>query len=343
MINSKKIPKIELHCHLDGSLRLDSVKDEIIKQGLNIDPNSIKKEDLTAPKDCQSLVEYLKTFQLPLMVLQTKDALERFSYEVFEDAHKDGCVYLELRFAPILHIEKGLSLEEIIESVIKGMNKAKERYDIDGGLILCCMKNFSEIDAIKTVEAGKNFLDKGVLAVDLAGPEDEGFSHKFIESMKLAKSYGYNITVHAGEAGSSNNVREAIELLNAQRIGHGIRSIDDKNLCNILKEKNIHLEICPTSNVQTKAVDSMKNHPIKKFLKDDISLSINTDNRTVSDTTMQNELDIVSSLTDIKLDDYTKMYYNTVGVIFSNKDIKDKLIKKYNNYIDKLEVNNGKL
>lgn len=338
MLNIKKIPKIELHCHLDGSLRLDSVKEEILKQGLDIDVDAISESDLKAPMDCESLVDYLKTFRLPLKVLQKVDAIERFTYEVFEDAYNEGCVYLELRYAPVLHLNEGLSLKEVIEASIRGMNRAKVDFDIEGGIILCCMKNFSQEDAIKTIEAGKEFLNKGVVGIDLAGAEDEGFADKFVDAMDLAYSYGYNITIHAGEAASYKNVKDSIEKLHAKRIGHGVRSIEDDELCKELISKKIHLEICPTSNVQTKAVSSLENHPLKTYLSEDYSASINTDNRTVSDTTVENELEIVRNLMGLKLDDYRKMYYNTVGAIFSDDSVKSKLINIFEERFNELEV-----
>lgn len=336
MINTRKIPKIEIHCHLDGSLRIESVKDELIKQNINV--GKITEKDMKVSLNCESLVEYLKAFDLPLKVLQKKDSIERFTYEVFEDAYNEGCVYLELRFAPILHIENGLNLEDIIESTIKGLDRAKKDLGIEGGIILCCMKNFSLDDAIRTVEAGKKFIGKGVVGVDLAGPEDEGFANKFIDVMDLANRYGYNITVHAGEAGSAKNVRDSIEKLHAKRIGHGIRSIEDDGVLALIKKNNIHLETCPTSNVQTKAVLNLENHPIQRFITEGYSASINTDNRTVSDTTMVKEIDIVDGLFGIDMDEYSKMYYNTVDAIFQTDDIKDKLRKTYEEYMYNVEV-----
>lgn len=327
-----ELPKIELHCHLDGSLRVDSVLEEITLQNINISEKELNSMDsiLRAPQNCTSLVEYLSAFDMPLKVLQSKRAIRRFTFEVFEDAYKENIVYLELRFAPILHTQNGLSMKEVISSAINGMNDAKNKYDIEGGLILCCMKNFSEKDAINTIESGKEFLGKGVCAVDLAGPEDEGFAYKFINAMSLAKKYGYNITIHAGEAGSAQNVYDAINILHADRIGHGVRSIESKDVYKLVKEKKILLEICPTSNVQTKTVKNLENHPLVKYFKNDISFSINTDNRTVSATTETKECSIVAKLIGMNVDDYKKIYYNTVRAIFASDKVKQKLLNRLN-------------
>lgn len=327
-----ELPKIELHCHLDGSLRVDSVVEEIRTQNIDISEDDIVNINsiLKAPQDCTSLVEYLSAFDMPLKVLQSKRAIRRFVFEVFEDAYKENIVYLELRFAPILHTQKGLSMKEIISSAIEGMNNAKDRYDIEGGLILCCMKNFSEEDAISTIESGKEFLGKGVCAVDLAGPEDEAFAYKFINAMKLAKEYGYKITIHAGEAASAQNVKDSIKLLHADRIGHGVRTIESEEVYNLVKENNVLLEICPTSNLQTKTVESLEKHPLIKYFKDGLAFSINTDNRTVSDTTETKECSIVSKLVCMNVDDYKKIYYNTVGAIFASDKVKQKLLNRLN-------------
>ncbi len=325
-----ELPKIELHCHLDGSLRPESVVEEIKLQNIEVSFEELANMDkiLKAPQDCQSLLDYLSAFDMPLKVLQTKRSIKRFTFEVFEDAYKENTLYLELRFAPILHTQKGLSMKEVILAAIEGMQDAKKKYPIEGGLILCCMKNFSQKDAIDTIEAGKEFLNKGVCAVDLAGPEDEGFAYKFIEAMDLAKEYGYNITIHAGEAGSAQNVEDAIKLLHAQRIGHGVRSFEDEKVYKLVKENKILLEICPTSNVQTKTVKSLKEHPLVKYFEDEIPFSINTDNRTVSATNQTKEHQIVANLVNMKVDDYEKIYYNTVGAIFAPEKVKQELLKK---------------
>lgn len=323
-----KLAKIELHCHLDGSLRKESILEEIELQKLDLKSVSPENIDdfVEASKNSTSLIDYLKAFDLALKVLQTEKSIERFTYEIFEDAFKENIVYMELRFAPILHTKSGLSLDEVIQAAIKGLDRAKKEFNIDGGLILCCMKNLTQEDAIATIETGKKYLDKGVCGVDLAGAEDEAFAYKFIEAMDLANKYGYNITIHAGEAGSAQNILDSVNLLHAKRIGHGVRLLESKDIFNEIKSSNIFFEICPTSNIQTKAVDSMKNHPLIKFFEEDLLFSINTDNRTVSATSLSREYEIVSKLIDMNIDDYKKMYYNTVGAIFASDKVKKKLL-----------------
>lgn len=325
----KNLPKIDLHCHLDGSLRANTILDIALKNNIDL---GIPKDDridnyLKVSEDCNSLIDYLEKFELPLKVLQTKDSLERCTFEVFEDAYREGIVYLELRFAPSLHT-KELDLVEIIEAVVRGMGNAKKTYPIDGNIILCCMKHESEDTAINVIESGKKFIGNGVVAIDLAGAEDEGFSHKFIKSMRLAKNYGYKLSIHAGEAASGKNVLEAIELLKADRIGHGIRTMDNNDALDIIKSKNILLEICPSSNVQTKNADSIEHHPIKYYVDNGFSVSINTDNRTVSNTNITNEIELVSALLELDYERYKKIYVDTVNASFADENIKKKIIIK---------------
>ncbi|SFE43998.1 adenosine deaminase [Peptostreptococcus sp. D1] len=336
----KKAPKIELHCHLDGSLRPESVLDElkaIEYANIDLDVDKIR-ELLIVPPNCSSLIEYLSCFELPLKAMQRKSSIERFTYEVFQDASEENVKYLELRFAPILHTRMGLSLDEIIESSINGMNKAKADFDIEGGIILCCMKNYSEKSAIDTIKAGEKFIGNGVVGVDLAGPEDEGFAKKFIEPMKLARKLGYNITIHAGEAASGKNVYDAITLLGAQRIGHGIRINDNKAAYDIVKKSNALLEVCPISNVDTNTVENINLHPVFDYLKDGINISINTDNRTVSNTTMTKELNLIDSVFGLDMDSYKKIYYNTVESSFASDEVKCRLKRNFEEYYHELLV-----
>ncbi|QGU94698.1 adenosine deaminase [Clostridium bovifaecis] len=324
------LPKIELHCHLDGSVRPETIIDISTKDNINIPSNDINiiRNMLIAPWECESLDEYLERFKLPLKVMQTKDNIRRIAFELLEDASKENVKYIEVRFAPLLHREKGLSIEGIIESVLEGIKDAENRYDIEGNLILSCLKHMPVETAVEVIEKGKKFLGKGVVAVDLAASEDEGFSQRFVEPIALARKYGYRITIHAGETGTGRNVLEAVEVLGAERIGHGVYITNCLEAYNIVKEKNITLEICPTSNVQTKAVNRYESHPVYDFYKDGIKVTINTDNRTVSDTTMTKEYNILSDKFNLSYEEYKQTYYNAIEASFANKEVKERL-KRY--------------
>jgi len=326
----ENLPKIELHCHLDGSVRPETIIDIAKEEGVSIpyyDIENIKKE-VTAPAECKSLDEYLKRFEIPNLVMQSKASLRRITFELLEDCAKENVKYIEVRFAPLLHTTKGLSVEAVIESVIDGIKDAEEKYDIKGNVILSCMRFMSADKAFEVVEAGKKYLSKGVVAIDLCASEGEGFCEKFIEPIALAREYGYRVTIHAGETGIGKNVLEAVELLGAERIGHGVFIKDCIEAYNIVKNKNITLEMCPTSNIQTKAIDVFKNHPIYDFYNDGIRVTVNTDNRTVSDTNMTRECDVLLREFDITFEEYKQIYFNSVDAAFADNETKEWL-KKY--------------
>jgi adenosine deaminase len=329
-MNFTTMPKIELHCHLDGSVRPETIIDIAKREGIRIpsfDKEEIKKE-LIAPLDCESLDEYLKKFSIPNLVMQSKANLKRITFELFEDAAMENVKYMEVRFAPLLHTRKGLSVEEIIQSVLTGMKEAEEQFDIKGNIILSCMRTMSVESAFEVVEKGKVFLGEGIVAIDLCASEEEGFCGEFIEPIALAREYGYRVTIHAGETGIGKNVLEAVEWLGAERIGHGVFIKDCVEAYNIVKEKQIVLEMCPTSNVQTKAVNQFSDHPIYDFHRDGIKVTVNTDNRTVSDTTMAKECDLVSNEFAMSCEEYKQIYMNSVHASFANGKTKEEL-KKY--------------
>jgi adenosine deaminase len=329
-MNHSIMPKIELHCHLDGSVRPETIIDIAKREGIHIPSFDIEemKEELIAPLDCESLDEYLEKFSIPNAVMQSKENLKRITFELYEDAAKEQVKYMEVRFAPLLHTQKGLSVEEIIGSVIEGMKEAEEQFDIKGNIILSCMRTMSAERAFEVVEQGKGFLGKGVVAIDLCASEEEGFCGEFIEPIALAREYGYRVTIHAGETGIGRNVLEAVEWLGAERIGHGVYITDCPEAYQIVKEKQIVLEICPTSNVQTKAVNQFRDHPLYDFHRDGIKITINTDNRTVSDTTMTKECELVWGEFAMSDEDYREIYLNSVEAAFASDEVKEGL-KKY--------------
>ncbi|WP_034761898.1 adenosine deaminase [Rossellomorea vietnamensis] len=329
-MNYSKMPKIELHCHLDGSVRPETIIELAKKDGIHIpsfDRGEIR-EELIAPLDCESLDEYLEKFSIPNDVMQSKENLKRISFELYEDAAGENVKYMEVRFAPLLHTQKGLSVEEIIGSVIEGMKEAEEQFDIKGNIILCCMRTMSPESAFEVVEKGKNFLGKGVVAIDLCASEEEGFCREFIEPIALAREYGYRVTIHAGETGVGRNVLEAVEWLGAERIGHGVYIKDCPEAYQVVKEKGIVLEICPTSNVQTKAVEEFRDHPLYDFHREGIKITINTDNRTVSDTTMTKECELVWGEFAMNEEDYRAIYLNSVEAAFASDEVKAGLRKQ---------------
>ncbi len=323
----ERLPKIELHCHLDGSVRGETILDIAIKENIEIPTYNLDeiKNMMIAPLECSSLEEYLQRFHLPIAIMQSSESLKRIAFELFEDGAKENIKYMEVRFAPLLHIKNGLSVEEIIESVLMGIKTAEESYGIKGNLILSFLRHMAPESIFEVIEVGKKYLGKGVVAVDLCGAEHEGFSESFIEPISRAKSYGYKVTIHAGETGIGRNVLEAVELLGAERIGHGVFINNCKEAYDIVKKNHITLEMCPTSNIQTKAVNTFEKHPIFDYYKDDIKITINTDNRTVSNVNLTNEYSIIGKSFNMEYEDYKRIYEYSVNASFADEKTKEYL------------------
>lgn len=328
-MNYLQLPKIDLHCHLDGSVRPQTVIDLAKLQGITIPSFNVDdiKALMVAPESCPNLDEYLTRFSLPVSVMQTEAALERISFELFEDAALENVKYLEVRFGPQLHRKMGLNFEQIIGSVVKGMRKAEALYDIKGNYILSIIKVLPKDDINDVIDAGAKFLDNGVVAFDLAASEEPGFCHEYIPYAKYALEKGYRITIHAGEQGVGQNVYDAISLLGAERIGHGIHINNHKEAYDLVRAEAVALETCPSSNVQTKAVENLESHPFGDFYRDGLLVTINTDNRTVSDTTMTKELQLSVEKFNLTEADYFAIYKMSVDNAFASDEVKQSLLK----------------
>ncbi len=333
-----KIPKIELHCHLDGSVRPETMYELMLQQGENLETKDIKKFEklVSVREECDSLIEYLKKFSYPLKVMQKGENIERITYELLEDLSKQNVKYVEIRFAPFLHMNDDLTFDEVVESVLKAMGRAKKDLNILSNAILICMRNQSLENSLKVVEYGEKYLGKGVVAVDLAGNEQDFPPEMHKEAFELAHKKGYSITIHGGETGIVENIPKSIELLHAKRIGHGIAAIKDPKVMELLKEKNIFLEMCPTSNLQTKAVDSIKNYPIRKYLELGIGVTINTDNTTVSNTSLAKEYELLMDKLNFSMEEILKLIDNGVEAAFISREEKEDLRETIRNELKEL-------
>ncbi len=319
------LPKVELHCHLDGSLRPESCLEIGLEMGLIPSESTFQdvKSLLQAPRDCDSLEMYLKAFDLPISLMQSKAVIKRFAFELFEDAARESVRYLEVRFAPHLHTRKGLALSDVIESAIEGMRQAESLYPIKGNWILSHLRHHSVQKMFDLIEAGLPYLNTGVVAVDLAGAEPLGYAHAFVEPVTYAREKGFQITMHAGETGHWENVENAVRLLGATRIGHGCAIAKHPETADLVKSHDVVIEACPTSNLQTKIVDVPQNHPINQFYLADMCVMVNTDNRTVSSTTMTLEYELLQSAFGWKHDAFKTMYINGIKGAFCDSAIKD--------------------
>ncbi|MGR5499717.1 adenosine deaminase [Vibrio sp. DNB22_10_4] len=327
-MNYKQLPKIDLHCHLDGSVRPETIIELAEQQNIDLPSKDVNviRDMMIAPETCPNLIEYLKRFDLPLSVMQTKEALERIAFEVYEDAALENVTYMEVRFGPLLHREKGLNVEEIIGSVVAGMQRAEKVHGIKGNIILSLLRHMPTDEIKHVIDVGSQYVGKGVAAFDLAGGEELGFCEKFIPFAQYAKEKGLNVTIHAGEQGEGQNVYDAITMLGAERVGHGIHIATHQAAFDLVYDKQVALETCPSSNVQTKAVDSMDVHPIEDFRQRGIPVTINTDNRTVSNTTMTKEVQKVMEQFNLSEDDYMHIYRNSVNAAFTDEATKSQLL-----------------
>ncbi len=298
----------ELHLHLDGSLRPETVWELINEQELDIQVKGIAQTAtlLKAPADCHSLNEYLKCFDLPAMVLQRADAIERVTFELIEDLADEGITLAEIRFAPQLSTTLGLSQEEAVEAAVRGARRAMSEYpQCRAGLILCCMRgDHNEEQNFMTIETAREFLGDVVRAVDLAGAEALYPTRMFAPVFARAREYNIPMTIHAGEAAGPESIREALSF-GTRRIGHGVAAASDPELMKELADEGIVLEVCPTSNLQTHVCERMEEHPIRRLFDAGVKVTVNSDNRTVSDTTLRHEIDLLKAccgFTDEEID-----------------------------------------
>ena len=283
----KKYALIDLHLHLDGSLSPDSVKKLAAMQNITIPENDeALKEMLQVSEGCRNLNEYLEKFDFPCSLMQTEMGISRAVEHLEAELTAQGLLYAEIRFAPQLHTLKGLTQREVVAAAVSGMGKSALR----SNLILCCMRGKDNHEEnLETIRVAKEFLRKGVGAVDLAGAEALFPTENFAGLFALAKELEIPYTIHAGEAVGPESVYKALEF-GAKRIGHGVRSIEDENLMKRLAEEEITLELCPTSNLNTSIFGCYEEYPLRKLMDAGVKVTINTDNMTVSNTTVAEEL-----------------------------------------------------
>ena len=288
----KRLPKTDLHCHLDGSLRLDTVLDLARQQGVKL-PTFDRAglfDMLYAGEHVTSLDDYLRAFDITLSVMQREDALERIAYELAEDAHRENVRYLEVRYCPLLHVRDGLRPAQVVEAVLRGLRTAKRELGIRYGVILCAIRSQPQDQSLRIAELCVAFKNRGVVAFDLAGSEINNPAKVHRAAFQLVIDNNINCTAHAGESFGPDSVHQAIHKCGAHRIGHGTRLVESGDLLNFVNDHRIPLEVCPSSNVQTRAASSWEAHPVDFYVDYGLRITINTDNRLMSDTTVSKEL-----------------------------------------------------
>lgn len=287
-------PKADLHCHLDGSLRLETLLElaeqmDLMHELPADNPADLLRilESLDHSKD---LADYLVWFKYTIMVMQTKEALHRIAYELVEDAAKENVRYLEIRYAPILHCERGLTLEQVNDAVLAGIREAEAATGTKARVIICGLRDRFESESFRQAELAVAYKGKGVVAFDLAGGEAGNPAKLHVHAFRFAREQNLNLTCHAGEAWGPASIHQALHDCGAHRIGHGVTLRQDEDLLQYVIDHRVPLEICPTSNVQTHVVPSFAEHPLRFYVDKQVRVTINTDNRLFARTTVTDEL-----------------------------------------------------
>lgn len=335
----KRVPKVELHDHLDGGLRIETIIELSEKENLPLPSHDSEELKAWFVRGCmqKSLSLYLETFQYTIAVMQTKDNLERIAFEAIEDLAKENVVYAEIRFAPDLHTQKGLNLEEVVTAVLAGLDRGKAKTGLQYGLILCAMRNEDPAHTLEIAELAVAFSDRGVVAFDIAGDEYGHPPKKHLEAFQYIRNKNFNITIHAGEAFGVESIWQAIQICGAHRIGHGVRLVEDMHIegSSILKlgslsqfvlDRRIPMEMCLTSNVGTGAVESYEKHPFPIFFKNNFRVFLCSDNRLMSDTNLTKEFTIAAEKYNLSLRDIEKITINAMKSAFLHHNEKIAII-----------------
>ncbi len=315
---------IDLHLHLDGAVTVDIARKLAKLQGITLPVDDVKlAELLTVPPDCTSLNDFLKCFDLPLSLMQTSEGLSEAVRLVCDNIQSQGVVYAELRYAPQLHTNKDMTQEDAVRAALKGLSET----ELTANLILCCMRGEGNDEAnYETLKLASKYLveDGGVVAIDLAGAEALFPTNKYRELFAQARDMGIPYTIHAGEADGAESVRFAIEY-GAKRIGHGVRSYEDEAVVDLLREKGIFLEMCPTSNRQTHAIDDMSKYPFMDYLNKGIRVTLNTDDMGIEGTTLAEEFRYMERTYGITREQEEIILNNSIDAAFTSEEVKLRL------------------
>ncbi|BBV02114.1 adenosine deaminase [Providencia hangzhouensis] len=317
------MPKVELHVHLDTCLSFSYVKQAIPALTFNE-----FKQGFIAPTRCEDLGDFLRCIEPQLNILQTKSAIVLAVDDLFEQFKMDNVIYAEIRFAPLLHTQQGLSSREVVDITLDAVNSAVKKYEIEAGLILCTLRHFTASQSLETANLVVEYQHRGVVALDLAADEARFSLDNHEMAFKYVREHGGNVIAHAGEALGYESVIETLDILKVSRIGHGVRSIENSNTIKKLKALDVLLEVCPSCNLVCNVFDSIENHPINELKKQGVKLNINTDARTVANVTLNKEYQLLHDIFGWGIADFTECNINALQASFIEEEKKALLIKK---------------
>ncbi|ENZ2229783.1 adenosine deaminase [Salmonella enterica] len=316
----RDLPKVELHVHLDTCISYHCAK--------MLMPELTLKEyncHFIASSKCADLGEFLSKITPQLSLLQSKRALLLAVDDIFDQLHADSVIYAELRLAPLLHLNQQLTAEVVVETILKGMQEGYKVYGIEARLILCTLRHFTEYQSLETAKLVKKYLHRGVVALDLAADEARYPLDNHIRAFDFVRSYGGNCIAHAGEALDYRSVNETLTKLQVTRIGHGVKSIENKATVDKLIEQNIHLEVCPGCNIICNVYDKIEEHPVDRLLRSGVAISINTDARTIADTSLNKEYHQLNRVFGWGYEEFRLCNLNAVKACFAELELKSKL------------------
>ena len=325
----RRLPKAELHCHLDGSVRPETLLELAREYNQPIprdDADSLR--EYMRVDDARSLEDYLARFDVTLGVMQSADALDRIAYELSMDAARDGVRYLEVRYAPVLNTRRGLSLGEAVEAPLRGLERAEREGGAMARVIVCGLRHMAPDISLELARLAVAYRDRGVVGFDLAGGELGHPAAPHAAAFAYAREHDLACTCHAGEGADASYVREAVHVCGANRIGHATRLFEDDSLMQYVNDRRIALEICLTSNVQTHAVDSYHAHPLRQYFDRGMNVVLNTDNRLMSGTTLTDEYLHAANALDFTFDELAEIALNGFASAFLHWEERQTLIAR---------------
>ena len=321
------MPKVELHTHIDCSLSHETVA----RLGVDLTPEEYR-QNFVAPERCKDLTEYLACIDPALKILQTKKSLEFAIDGLIAAQAAENVLYAELRFAPHLHLERGLGLDDVMETVLQAIRISGSRYNVECGLILCTLRHFTEQQSLEVADLTLRFADQGVVALDLAGDEANYPIAPNIAAFKQVREAGGNVIAHAGEASGTDSVLETLDLLQAKRIGHGVRSVEDMALVERIVAEGLHLEICPSCNIQTGIFSEITRHSLPKLLDSGVNISLNTDGRATNGASLSSEYQVVSDAFGWSDHIFLDLNRNALNASFASDRVKSSVNSQIDDY-----------
>ena len=328
-MNFKTLPKIDLHLHLDGAIRVPTIADLADELGVKLPTSDPKKlaRYVQVNRDCRSLTDFLKRFEVFYPILPFAQTQERIAYELCEDCKLDNVIYFETRFAPALAASKRFSMEDAVVASLEGLRRGQRDFGVRCGLILCCYRSISVQENVETVDLAAKYRDQGVIGIDLAGDENHFPAAPHAEAFARARKLEIPITIHAGEGGRPENIREAVFEHGATRIGHGVSLEKDPELLKAVRDRGTVFEICLTSNIQTCTVPSLRAHPFKNFFDEKVRLTLNTDDPGISNITLSDEFEIAARAFKLKPPEIRELLVTAARAAFAPPSMRAELEK----------------